>query len=451
MSSKINPPNPLAVDLNNQIKQENQCVYNLLSEKGKVFFFPKGILSQSAEAKEKAYKYNATIGIATESDKPLVFPSISKFFNEELLSDADIFNYTSSYGNQQLRSLWQKRIVELTPSLEGADISLPIVTCGLTHGLSIVAEMFFNPGDVVLLPDQIWGNYKLIFSVKNDIKIQSYNFFKNDKFDFESFKKAVENQLKIQSENQSQTSSRSVKIFLNFPNNPTGYSLYNSEANEIVDYLHSVAEQGDNVLVILDDAYFGLYYEEEVYPESLFGLLSNCHKNLLVIKTCGITKEFFAWGLRVGFLTYGIKGGTTGLYESLEKKTGGAIRGNISNLSTSAQNIAVKVLENQEECEKDFEKNYGVLKTRGQEVKRVLSTKDYSSQFVPYPFNAGYFMLVKLREGLDAEQVRIKLLNEKGIGVISTSARDIRIAFSCLLVEQIGEVFDSLFEVCETF
>ena len=34
---------------------------------GKALFFPKGILSQSAEAKQKAGKINATIGIAKES------------------------------------------------------------------------------------------------------------------------------------------------------------------------------------------------------------------------------------------------------------------------------------------------------------------------------------------------------------------------------------------------
>ena len=60
-------------------------------------------------------------------------------------------------------------------------------------------------------------------------------------------------------------------------------------------------------------------------------------------------------------------------------------------------------------------------------------------------------MLVKLRTGLDAEQVRVKLLHEKGIGTISTSNSDIRIAFSCLLPTQIEKVFDSLFEICKSF
>ena len=53
--------NPLALELNEVIKQENVHLYEMLSEVGKNLFFPKGILTQSAEAKEKAHRFNATI------------------------------------------------------------------------------------------------------------------------------------------------------------------------------------------------------------------------------------------------------------------------------------------------------------------------------------------------------------------------------------------------------
>ena len=61
--------NPLAVELNEQLSQHNPYVLEMLSDLGKNLFFPKGILTQSAEAKDKAHKYNATIGIATEKVK----------------------------------------------------------------------------------------------------------------------------------------------------------------------------------------------------------------------------------------------------------------------------------------------------------------------------------------------------------------------------------------------
>ena len=47
-----------------------------LSDLGKNLFFPKGILTQSAEAKEKAHRFNATIGIATEGTGPMYLQCI---------------------------------------------------------------------------------------------------------------------------------------------------------------------------------------------------------------------------------------------------------------------------------------------------------------------------------------------------------------------------------------
>ena len=44
--------NPLAKELNDHILEQNPYVLEMLSDLGKNLFFPKGILTQSAEAKE---------------------------------------------------------------------------------------------------------------------------------------------------------------------------------------------------------------------------------------------------------------------------------------------------------------------------------------------------------------------------------------------------------------
>ncbi len=71
--------NELAKKLNKIIKQSNPHIYEMLSNMGKNLFFPKGILSQSAEAKEKAHKINATIGIAKQGKNVMSLPSIACF------------------------------------------------------------------------------------------------------------------------------------------------------------------------------------------------------------------------------------------------------------------------------------------------------------------------------------------------------------------------------------
>jgi len=59
----------------------------------------------------------------------------------------------------------------------------------------------------------------------------------------------------------------SVRLILNFPQNPSGYSPTSKEGDEICRILESVANDGKKVLAIIDDAYFGLNYEKEIEPE----------------------------------------------------------------------------------------------------------------------------------------------------------------------------------------
>ena len=72
--------NPLAKSLNEVLEANNPCILEMLSSTGKKMFMPKGILSQRAEAKEKATKVNATIGISTAKGEPMYLESMFKRF-----------------------------------------------------------------------------------------------------------------------------------------------------------------------------------------------------------------------------------------------------------------------------------------------------------------------------------------------------------------------------------
>jgi len=50
--------------------------------------------------------------------------------------------------------------------MRGKFFGLPVVTNALTHGLSIVSDLFLNPGDYVLMPDMFWGNYRLTYNTR---------------------------------------------------------------------------------------------------------------------------------------------------------------------------------------------------------------------------------------------------------------------------------------------
>ena len=131
---------------------------------------------------------------------------------------------------------------------------------------------------------------------------------------------------------------------LNFPQNPSGYSPTKDEAEKICQILKAEAEKGVKILAISDDAYFGLNYEQDINPESLFAKTADLHKNILAVKIDGPTKEDFVWGFRSGFLTFANPEMTEDQYNALIKKLMGIIRSSVSCASTPGQSILVKAI-----------------------------------------------------------------------------------------------------------
>jgi len=428
--------NPLAQELNQIIEAGNSHLIDMLSEIGKNLYFPKGILTQSAEAKEKAHRINATAGIATESGRTMHFASVMDCIQG--IEPESALTYAPSYGIPALRKAWQTAMKEKNPSLADADISLPVVASGITHAVSVFADLWVDPGDVILLPDMMWGNYNMIFSVRKGAVIEQYSLF-NDTggFNLTAFADAVA---------QAAKAHRKIIVLLNFPQNPSGYTVTKPEATQIVRILTETAQGGCNVLAVCDDAYFGLFYEEETHKESLFSKLCQQDPRLLAIKLDGATKENFVWGLRVGFVSYGIpvESNPVLVYEALEKKTAGAVRGSISNASHLGQSIVLKSMQHPNYPNEQKEK-YDILSTRAKQLKTVLANPKYKDAFEPYPFNSGYFMCIRLKT-VNAEQLRQHLLDRYGVGLISIGEQNLRVAFSCLEESDIPELFDTILE-----
>ncbi len=267
--------NSQATGLNQILETHNKTVYELLSKKGRAIYFPAmGILAQGAAAKDK--EINATIGTAYEDDgKPMVLASIAQIFG---LDAKDAFPYAPSQGLKPLRDKWKELIKAKNPSLGAQEISTPVVTCGVTNGLSIIGYMFVDDNDEIILTDLYWENYDLVFDNAYGAKLKFFNLFKDERFDIDSFKKAV----------VSGGVGKKI-VLLNFPNNPSGYSPTAKEAADIARVLKDAAEAGNKLVVILDDSYFGLIFEDAAMTESLFAGLASSHENLLAIKADGIT------------------------------------------------------------------------------------------------------------------------------------------------------------------
>lgn len=424
--------NVIAKELNEMIEKANPDLMSMLSDIGKNLFFPKGILSQSAEAKEKAHLINATIGIAREGGCAMVLPSIMCHLNG--LAPEESLTYAPSFGIPGLRKVWRESLYTKNPSLAGKTISLPVVTNGITHGISVFADVWVDPGDVVILPDMFWGNYNMILSVRKKAEIRHFNIFTGQGgYDVAAFEQRVREEAAQRDK---------IIVLLNFPHNPTGYTVTEKEADRIVSVLTEVAESGTRVIAVADDAYFGLFYGEEVLKESIFSRLCGQNPRLLAVKLDGATKENYVWGLRVGFITYGcpMEGDVAKAMDALERKTAGCIRGNISNCAHLSQSLVLASMKSAD-FPAEKQQKYDVLAARARKIKEVLADPKYNDAWDVYPFNSGYFMCIRLKRG-NAEQLRVHLLANYGVGLIALGETDIRVAFSCLEESDVRRLFD---------
>lgn len=423
--------NPLARGLNETLERENKHVYDMLSDLGRLIYFPKeGILSQSAEAKTKAKKFNATIGIALENGQPMHLKVIQD--NLSAYNPKDLYEYAPPAGKPELRAAWRTKMLEENPSLAGKNYGNPIVTNALTHGLAIVADLFANAGDAVIFPDKNWENYELTFGIRRGANIVNFPLYNEEGlFNAEGLKQAI----------LSQKERGKAIVVLNFPNNPTGYTPNAVEGQSIVEAIRAGAEAGINIVAVTDDAYFGLFFENSL-QESLFGALADLHPRVLAVKVDGATKEEFVWGFRVGFITYASQ--SDALLSALEQKTTGIIRAVISSGSHPSQTFVLQAL-NSPEFHAQKQEKFEIMKARANKVKDLLDSGKYGDVWTYYPFNSGYFMCLKLKT-VEAEALRTHLLDQYGVGTIALGTTDLRVAFSCIEEKDIESMFDLIYQ-----
>jgi aspartate/methionine/tyrosine aminotransferase len=296
----------------------------------------------------------------------------------------------------------------------------------------LVGDLFINEDDEIIIPDKLWENYNLMYEERYNAKIVNYELFDKDLKGFNI--KALDEVIK---------NSKKEKIILlfNFPNNPTGYTPTLKETELIVETVVKYAEKGKKILVVCDDAYYGLLYEDELLKGSIFSKFTGIHKNIAAVKIDGFSKEDYAWGFRIGFISFSDYEHNEAAYKVLEQKTAACIRSAISNCSLPAQSMFLNLYGNEEYSKEKLQK-FEILKQRAKKVCEVVYDKKYSDCWEVYPYNSGYFMCIKPK-GADAESIRVHALKNYGVGTIALG-NDVRIAFSSVELNQIEDLFEIL-------
>lgn len=412
---------------------------SFFSKLGENIILPQDVLIQSKETAAVSGAINATIGIATTNKKAMALPSINKVITE--ISNSEYLPYSPTPGLPKMRELWKEKILADNPTINKEYLSLPMVTTGITQGIDIAANLFSEKKDALLLPNLFWQNYAQIYTIKLGNNIYKYNQFdENNNFSIENFKTALYS-----------IKEDKISLILNFPNNPTGYTPSDDELTKLVEVINIFAKEhpSKQLIIVSDDAYFGLFFEDNHKTPTLsatYKLAEN--SNCLIVKLDGITKEFYSWGLRVGFVTYYTKDDT--LRKTLLEKTQGFLRSTTSSPSNLSQQIALRLLESKQAL-LEKEENDSIIQDRYNELKLAISKENLATLVTVLPFNSGYFFTIKLPTTINAHEFRLKFLNEYKYGVYSMDDEHVRIAFSCLDKELIQELISKFKECIQKF
>lgn len=407
-----------AQNLNHVLSTEFPAVMHLLTEFGKRLYFPKGVPAQAEEAKNS--RYNATIGQITDDwGKPLPLPVMANKISG--LNPAEVFLYTAQGGRTDLRRAWRNRILNMNPT----KLSLPVVCCGLTHGLSICADLFVDEHTDVILPTPRWGNYDMVFGTRRMGKIHNYKTMSGPPEDPRQWKFNLEGLA-----NTLGTITRKGFLMLNIPSNPGGYTPTETEVDALVALL---SEHPHPLCILLDEAYLGMEWEKNSYQHSLMGKLQHLDPNrFVVLKVDGATKELFFFGGRIAFISSNIEGAGAA---ALEEKIIACIRSAVSALPSPSQALVYSALidptlENQIQGIRD------VLRARYTALRTSLESTD----LLYWPFNSAFFALI--HSPTDPEAMRLRLL-EKGVGLVSFPAgQALRLSYSTVSATDIPNLIE---------
>jgi len=427
------PLHPTAKELNDTLQAGAPHVHALLSSTGKRMFFPRsGIYSQAGEAGRLATHLNGTIGIATDARTPLHLQTVHAHLQN--IDPRDAYPYATTCGVPELRDAWRTKILSENPDLPERLTGTPIVTAGLTHAISLIADLFVDPRTPVILPDLSWDTYRLTFETKRGGSLRTYDLFNTyGGFNISGLRDRLHECLVL--------GEQKAVVILNFPHNPTGFVPNNDEARALLKTLREAAQAGLKIVALVDDAYFGFVYGSGV-KTSLFGRLAGLHEHILAVKADGVSKELYAWGLRIGFLTFAHW--HTSVRSALEEKAAGLVNATVSSASHPMQTALLNALRDpgtQQERTAKLE----LLKRRYRVVQSLLESGRFDDAWTPYTSGGGYFVTLRLKYA-NAEVVRQRLLHEDGIGIIALGDERVRVAYSSVDEHDLPRLFLKLHE-----
>ncbi|MCI2069228.1 MAG: pyridoxal phosphate-dependent aminotransferase [Bacilli bacterium] len=392
------------------------------------------ILKISAEARaDKAAGHqviDGSIGAFLNDDKTLGgISEIRSSLKEHITDD---LSYPPILGFQEYKEAILKWLLKDEYEKASNDFSIPFgATLGGTGACSISFNIFLDRGEKVLLPDIMWGNYKLIASLAGDGYATYPLYDEKGGFGIQGIKKAIDKLAKEQTH---------VLLVINDPcQNPTGYCLKEHEYDELFSVLQ---EEGKKTIltVLFDIAY--LDFEP-------------CHAPLHPLFTHALQKgnsflPCFAFSCSKTFGIYGLRAGA--LFAICEKEE--EAKELLSSISSQARGIyscpdgpalhavaqAVNDPKQAIKLRQEISLNAEVLSKRGSLLKAALKENNIAY----LPFDEGFFLTVKVEKAFKVAET----LKAEHIFIVPLDDNHMRIALAGLNDEEINILTRKIKEAC---
>ena len=374
----------------------------------------------------------------------MVLPTLYDEFQQ--LTGDQLLAYANMRGQHAFVQAWNRDTLESYPAelrKKTEELStLPVTACGgLTGGLMLTSQVFFDLGDKLLAPNSRWGNVDNVFFKNQQLHEVPYKLV--DQNGNLSLSDLIDNLQSLEK------TEKKIGIYLNFPNNPSGISPTLDQVKELQETLETITVP---TVLLLDDAYENYCYEDNIVNHSIFPYLVGLNDNVLAVKIDGASKRYCAYGARLGTMTVGF-----GLEKDENEKSEirelmvKSARTNSSSAPRGIQEALTNVLVDEKKktnIQKEKARNLSILSRRYKLIKK-LGEETESNILKPVKFNSGFFGYYLIKNQQSATEISSKLL-EKGLGTvpfvnISNGLNGIRVAYCSIREEKIEQAIDLLY------
>tara|TARA_B110000261_G_scaffold136115_1_gene153850 strand:+ start:93 stop:1262 length:1170 start_codon:yes stop_codon:yes gene_type:complete len=294
--------------------------------------------------------------------------------------DAGQTFYSANQGVPELVNIVSKYTSSLHKNYI-APSRIMITSAGM-NALMITSEALINPKDKVICITPVWPNFMRCIEIMGGEVIEIpliYSDANNTwKLNIEEIKKHI----------------KDVKaIYINSPNNPTGWMINLQEQMEILELCRK-----NKTWIISDEVYERIVYDRNVAPS----FLDLTDENDLLIVANSFSKSWAMTGWRLGWMV--IPENLLSIFEKLNEY-------NVASPSSPAQYAGITAISEGEDFLKKMIYNFKISREL---VMNRLS--DFSRITLPLP-EAAFYAYFKIEDITDSEKFCLETLDKTGVGL----------------------------------